>query len=174
MIEEPRQERILDVDIEREMRKAYLDYAMSVIVDRALPDVRDGLKPVQRRILWTMHEMGLAPNRPTRKSAGIVGDVMGKYHPHGLAEREREACRHGPDALMKDRPAHYLIQDRGDDPAVGHAVVALMLDARRERRLGPVLGEPELEVQADGVRPAAGEAPVVEIQPELRGLDGGH
>ncbi len=78
-------ERILNQDIEKEMRKAYLDYAMSVIVSRALPDVRDGLKPVQRRILWTMHEMGLRPDRPTRKSAAIVGDVMGKYHPHGDA-----------------------------------------------------------------------------------------
>ena len=78
-------ERILQQDIEKEMRKAYLDYAMSVIVERALPDVRDGLKPVQRRILWTMHEMGLQANRATRKSAAIVGDVMGKYHPHGDA-----------------------------------------------------------------------------------------
>ncbi len=85
MIDEPAKQRILDVDIEREMRKAYLDYAMSVIVERALPDVRDGLKPVQRRILWTMHEMGLRSDRQTRKSAAIVGDVMGKYHPHGDA-----------------------------------------------------------------------------------------
>src|SRR5690348_4603205 len=67
------------------MRRSYLDYAMSVIVGRALPDIRDGLKPVHRRILFGMHEMGLAPNRPTKKSARIVGDVMGKYHPHGDA-----------------------------------------------------------------------------------------
>src|SRR5512140_1911616 len=65
------------------MRRSYLDYAMSVIVGRALPDVRDGLKPVHRRILFGMHEMGLHSNRPTRKCAKIVGDVMGKYHPHG-------------------------------------------------------------------------------------------
>src|SRR5438132_837067 len=65
------------------MRQAYLDYSMSVIVARALPDVRDGLKPVQRRILYTMHEMGLRNDRPFRKSAAIVGEVMGKYHPHG-------------------------------------------------------------------------------------------
>jgi DNA gyrase subunit A len=84
MIEGPG-ERIVDVDLEREMRKAYLDYAMSVIVERALPDVRDGSKPVQRRILWTMRELGLAANRPTVKSARIVGEVMGKYHPHGDA-----------------------------------------------------------------------------------------
>ena len=69
--------------IEDEMRSSYLDYAMSVIVSRALPDVRDGLKPVQRRILYAMHEMDLRPNTAYRKSAAIVGEVMGKYHPHG-------------------------------------------------------------------------------------------
>ena len=66
-----------------EMRRSYLDYAMSVIVSRALPDVRDGLKPVHRRILYAMHENGYDYNKPYRKSARIVGDVMGKYHPHG-------------------------------------------------------------------------------------------
>src|SRR5271154_1139847 len=76
---------IISVNIEDEMRRSYLDYAMSVIVGRALPDVRDGLKPVHRRILWGMHELGLQPNRPTRKCAKITGDVMGKYHPHGNA-----------------------------------------------------------------------------------------
>jgi DNA gyrase subunit A len=74
---------VVTVYLEDEMRKSFLDYAMSVIVARALPDVRDGLKPVQRRILYTMHEMGLLPNRPFRKSAAVVGDVLGKYHPHG-------------------------------------------------------------------------------------------
>ena len=73
------------VNIEDEMRRSYLDYAMSVIVGRALPDIRDGLKPVHRRILHGMNELGLAPNRPTRKCAKITGDVMGKYHPHGNA-----------------------------------------------------------------------------------------
>jgi len=73
----------IPINIEDEMRRSYLDYAMSVIISRALPDIRDGLKPVQRRILYTMHEMGLRPNRPTRKCAKIVGEVMGKYHPHG-------------------------------------------------------------------------------------------
>ncbi len=71
------------VGIDREMRSAYLDYAMSVIVSRALPDVRDGLKPVHRRILYTMNEMGLSANAAFRKCAAFVGDVMGKYHPHG-------------------------------------------------------------------------------------------
>lgn len=71
------------VNIEQEMRNAYLDYAMSVIVSRALPDARDGLKPVQRRILYAMHDMGLRPNTAYKKSARIVGEVLGKYHPHG-------------------------------------------------------------------------------------------
>ena len=74
---------LIGINIEDEMRRSYLDYAMSVIVGRALPDIRDGLKPVHRRILFGMHEMGLQPNRPTRKCAKIVGEVLGKYHPHG-------------------------------------------------------------------------------------------
>jgi DNA gyrase subunit A len=74
---------LVPINIEDEMKRSYLDYAMSVIVGRALPDIRDGLKPVHRRILFTMYQMGLLPNRPTRKCARIVGDVMGKYHPHG-------------------------------------------------------------------------------------------
>jgi DNA gyrase subunit A len=74
---------IQPVNIEEEMRRSYLDYSMSVIIGRALPDVRDGLKPVHRRILYTMQQMGLLPNRATRKCARIVGEVMGKYHPHG-------------------------------------------------------------------------------------------
>ena len=76
---------LVPINIEEEMRRSYLDYAMSVIVGRALPDIRDGLKPVHRRILHGMNELGLAPNRPTRKCAKITGDVMGKYHPHGNA-----------------------------------------------------------------------------------------
>ncbi|MDQ2968690.1 MAG: DNA gyrase subunit A, partial [Actinomycetota bacterium] len=70
-------------ELDQEVRTSFLDYAMSVIVSRALPDVRDGLKPVHRRVLYAMHEAGLQPNRPTRKSARVVGDVMGNYHPHG-------------------------------------------------------------------------------------------
>ena len=76
-------EKILPVLMEDEMRNSYLDYSMSVIVSRALPDVRDGLKPVHRRILFAMYELGMTPNRPYKKSARIVGEVLGKYHPHG-------------------------------------------------------------------------------------------
>ncbi|MDM7937122.1 MAG: DNA topoisomerase 4 subunit A [Cyanobium sp. CZS 48M] len=77
------EERIQPIALHQEMQRSYLEYAMSVIVGRALPDVRDGLKPVQRRILFAMHELGLTPDRPYRKCARVVGDVLGKYHPHG-------------------------------------------------------------------------------------------
>ncbi|MGD8554280.1 MAG: DNA gyrase subunit A, partial [Anaerolineales bacterium] len=76
---------VRQVDIDEQMRGAYLDYAMSVIVARALPDACDGLKPVQRRILYAMHDMGIRSNTPYRKSARIVGEVLGKFHPHGDA-----------------------------------------------------------------------------------------
>ena len=76
-------ERQTPVPIEEEMRKSYLDYAMSVIVGRALPDIRDGLKPVHRRVLFAMSELGLSFNRPYKKAARVVGEVLGKYHPHG-------------------------------------------------------------------------------------------
>ena len=74
---------ILPIHLEKEMQKSFISYAMAVIVDRALPDVRDGLKPVHRRILYSMSELGLSADKPFRKSARIVGDVLGKYHPHG-------------------------------------------------------------------------------------------
>ena len=77
--------KVIPVDIEREMRKSFLEYSMSVIVSRALPDVRDGLKPVHRRILYTMNEAGLTPDKKYLKCAATVGDVLGKYHPHGDA-----------------------------------------------------------------------------------------
>ena len=80
---EPMDQRIIDVNLEEEMKKSYIDYAMSVIIGRALPDVRDGLKPVHRRILYSMNELGLTADKPYKKSARIVGDVLGKYHPHG-------------------------------------------------------------------------------------------
>ena len=71
------------ISLQEEMQRSYLEYAMSVIVGRALPDARDGLKPVQRRILFAMYELGLTPDKPFRKCARVVGDVLGKYHPHG-------------------------------------------------------------------------------------------
>jgi DNA gyrase subunit A len=78
-----KEDRIISINIDEEMRAAYIDYSMSVIVSRALPDVRDGLKPVHRRVLYGMLDLGLANNKPYKKSARIVGEVLGKYHPHG-------------------------------------------------------------------------------------------
>ena len=75
--------KIVPVNIREEMKRCYIDYAMSVIVGRALPDVRDGLKPVHRRILFAMNELGMYPDKPFKKCARIVGEVLGKYHPHG-------------------------------------------------------------------------------------------
>ncbi len=83
------------------MKRSYLDYAMSVIVSRALPDVRDGLKPVHRRILYSIHEQGHTPDKKYRKSARVVGDVMGKYHPHGDPRDLRRAGAHGADFSMR-------------------------------------------------------------------------
>ncbi|MEG2459587.1 MAG: DNA gyrase subunit A, partial [Clostridia bacterium] len=90
-------QKIISVNIEDEMRKSYIDYAMSVIVARALPDVRDGMKPVHRRILYVMNELSLWPEKPYRKCAGIVGDVLGNYHPHGDAAVYDALVRLGQD-----------------------------------------------------------------------------
>ncbi|MDE2765731.1 MAG: DNA gyrase subunit A, partial [Chloroflexota bacterium] len=107
---------IRPVRIDDEMRAAYLDYAMSVIVSRALPDVRDGLKPVQRRILYSMHEMGLRPNSSHKKSAGVVGEVMGKYHPHGDAAIYDALVRMAQDFSMR-RPHGTQPRDIRDGEA---------------------------------------------------------
>jgi DNA gyrase subunit A len=112
--------RIKDVDIEKEMRQSFLDYSMSVIVSRALPDVRDGLKPVHRRILYTMYEKGLEPNKPYHKCADTVGSVLGSYHPHGDASVYDALVR-----LAQDFSMRYMLVDGhgnfgsvdGDPPA---------------------------------------------------------
>ena len=112
--------KIIERDIDEEMKMAYISYAMSVIVQRALPDVRDGLKPVHRRILYTMHEDGLTPDKPYRKSATTVGDVLGRYHPHGDASVYDALVR-----LAQDFSMRYMLVDGhgnfgsidGDPPA---------------------------------------------------------
>ncbi len=98
------------INIEDEMKRSYIDYAMSVIIGRALPDVRDGLKPVHRRILYGMHEMGLAPNKPYRKCAKIVGEVMGNYHPHGDSAIYDALVRMAQDFTMR----YVLIDGQGN------------------------------------------------------------
>ncbi|MGA1790786.1 MAG: DNA gyrase subunit A, partial [bacterium] len=110
----------IPVDIEDEMRTSYLDYAMSVIIGRALPDVRDGLKPVHRRILYGMHELGLSWNRAYKKSARIVGEVLGKYHPHGDSALYDSITRMVQDFSMRipliDGQGNFGSVD-GDSPA---------------------------------------------------------
>ncbi|CUS87743.1 DNA gyrase subunit A [Candidatus Kryptonium thompsonii] len=114
------QEKIQPVEIEEEIKYSYLDYAMSVIVSRALPDVRDGLKPVQRRVLYTMYELGLLHNRPYKKCARIVGEALGKYHPHGDAAVYDTLVRLAQDFTMRyplvDGQGNFGSID-GDSPA---------------------------------------------------------
>ncbi len=98
--------KLIDINIEEDMKKSYLDYSMSVIVSRALPDVRDGLKPVHRRILYAMDELGMTPDKPYRKSARIVGDVLGKYHPHSDTSVYDAMVR-----LAQDFNTRYLLVD---------------------------------------------------------------
>lgn len=113
-------QKIIDVELTKEMKKSYIDYAMSVIVSRALPDVRDGLKPVHRRILYTMHEAGLTPDKPYKKCATTVGDVLGKYHPHGDASVYDALVRLAQDFSMRyclvDGQGNFGSVD-GDPPA---------------------------------------------------------
>jgi len=97
---------IKPINIEEEMKKSFISYAMATIVSRALPDVRDGLKPVHRRILYSMHELGLAPDKPHRKSVRIVGDVLGKYHPHGDSAVYEAMVR-----MAQDFSTRYMLVD---------------------------------------------------------------
>src|ERR1700732_3057067 len=106
MADEPKQAHMIPVEIEAEMKKSYLDYAMSVIVSRAIPDVRDGLKPVHRRILYAMYEGGMTPNKPYKKSARVVVDVLAKYHPHGDASVYDALVR-----MAQDFSTRYLLVD---------------------------------------------------------------
>ena len=97
-------QKIINVDIEKEMKSSFIDYAMSVIVARALPDVRDGLKPVHRRILYAMYEDNLTSDRPYRKAATTVGNVLGRYHPHGDASVYDAMVRMAQDFSLRYPP----------------------------------------------------------------------
>ncbi|GIK41085.1 MAG: DNA gyrase subunit A [Chloroflexota bacterium] len=123
------------VDIDQQMQEAYLDYAMSVIVSRALPDVRDGLKPVHRRILYAMHDMGLRASQPYKKSARIVGEVLGKYHPHGDAAVYEAMVRMAQDFAMRlpliDGQGNFGSID-GDPPAAMRYTEARMASLANE------------------------------------------
>ena len=133
------------VDIGREMRSAYLDYAMSVIVARALPDARDGLKPVHRRILYAMHDMGLRPNTPHKKSARIVGEVLGKYHPHGDTAVYDAMARMAQDFSLR----YPLVDGQGNFGSVDGDSPAAM--RYTEARLNRIATELLLDIKKDTV-----------------------
>jgi DNA gyrase subunit A len=133
------------VNIEDEMRGSYLDYAMSVIVSRALPDVRDGLKPVHRRILYAMNDMGLRPNGPHRKSAGIVGEVLGKYHPHGDSSVYDAMVRMAQDFSMR----YPLVDGQGNFGSVDDDPPAAM--RYTEARLAKIAEEMLVDIEKETV-----------------------
>ncbi|HQL49489.1 MAG TPA: DNA gyrase subunit A, partial [Holophaga sp.] len=134
----PKPQRIEPIEIEREMRKSYLDYAMSVIVGRALPDVRDGLKPVHRRVLFAMKELGNDWNRPYKKSARTVGDVMGKYHPHGDQAIYDTLVRMAQPFSMR----HVLVDGQGNFGSIdGDSAAAMRYTEARLSRLGSEMME---------------------------------
>jgi DNA gyrase subunit A len=133
------------VDIQHEMRTAYIDYAMSVIVARALPDARDGLKPVQRRILYAMHDMGVRPTTPHKKSARIVGEVLGKYHPHGDSAVYEAMAR-----LAQDFSVRYMLVDgQGNFGSIDGDPPAAM--RYTEARLSPIAMELLNDIEKDTV-----------------------
>jgi len=136
---------MLPVDIEAEMRKSYLDYAMSVIIGRALPDVRDGLKPVHRRILYGMYELGLTSTKPYRKCAKIVGEVLGKYHPHGDAPVYDALVRMAQDFSMR----YPLVDGQGNFGSVDGDMPAAM--RYTEARLSQIAEELLADIEKETV-----------------------
>lgn len=144
--EEISPERVEPIALHQEMQRSYLEYAMSVIVGRALPDVRDGLKPVQRRILFAMHELGLTPDRPYRKCARVVGDVLGKYHPHGDQAVYDALVR----LVQTFASRHPLLDGHGNFGSVDDDPPAAM--RYTETRLAPIANEALLdEIGSDTV-----------------------
>jgi DNA gyrase subunit A len=136
---------VRQVDIDDQMRDAYLDYAMSVIVARALPDVRDGLKPVHRRILYAMHEMGIRSGTPYRKSARIVGEVLGKFHPHGDAAVYDAMARMAQDFSMR----YLLVDGQGNFGSIDGDPPAAM--RYTEARLDAIAGEILVDIEKETV-----------------------
>ncbi|MFN2572069.1 MAG: DNA gyrase subunit A, partial [Gemmatimonadales bacterium] len=138
-------ERILPRLIEDELKESFLDYSMSVIVSRALPDVRDGLKPVHRRILYAMNELGLVPGRPYKKSATVVGDVLGKYHPHGDAAVYDAMARMAQDFSLR----YMLVDGQGNFGSVDGDPPAAM--RYTEARLARTAEELLLDIDKDTI-----------------------
>ena len=130
---ETKQENVIRTDYSEIMQKSYIDYAMSVIISRALPDVRDGLKPVQRRTLYDMYELGIRYDKPYRKSARIVGDTMGKYHPHGDFSVYGALVRMAQDWAMR----YPLVDGQGNFGSVdGDSPAAMRYTEARLKKIG--------------------------------------
>ena len=127
------QDRIIKINIEEEMKSAYIDYSMSVIVSRALPDVRDGFKPVHRRILFGMNELGNTSDKPYKKSARVVGEVLGKYHPHGDSPVYGALVRMAQPWAMR----YMLVDGQGNYGSVdGDSAAAMRYTECRLRKIG--------------------------------------
>lgn len=144
-MDEQHSDKVLPVCLENEMQTSYIDYAMSVIITRALPDVRDGLKPVHRRILYAMHEAGMTPNKPYKKSARIVGEVLGKYHPHGDSSVYDATVR-----LAQDFSTRYpLVDGHGNFGSVDGDSAAAM--RYTEVRMAKITGEMLADIDKETV-----------------------
>ena len=136
---------LMPIDMEEELKKSFISYAMAVIVSRALPDVRDGLKPVHRRILYAMNELGVTPDKPYRKSARIVGDVLGKYHPHGDSSVYDATVRLAQDFNIR----YQLVDGQGNFGSIDGDGAAAM--RYTEARMTPLAMEMLRDIEKDTV-----------------------
>ena len=132
-------DKLLPTDLESELKKSFISYAMAVIINRALPDVRDGLKPVHRRILYDMNDLGMTPDKPFRKSARIVGDVLGKFHPHGDSSVYDAMVRLAQDFSIR----YMLVEGQGNFGSVDGDGAAAMryTEARLSKLSSHLIGE---------------------------------
>src|SRR4051812_27518371 len=156
--------RIETRELEQEMRASFLDYAMSVIVARALPDVRDGLKPVHRRVLYGMHEAGMQPNRPYKKCARIVGDVMGSYHPHGDSAIYDTLVRLAQPFSMR----YPLVDGQGNFGNIdGYPAAAMRYCVTADTRISTPQGTARIDTIVRGAKPGSENDVDIEVDDRL-------
>jgi DNA gyrase subunit A len=136
---------VVPVDIEKEVKRSFLEYSMSVIVSRAIPDVRDGLKPVHRRILYALYDQGMTHDKPHKKSANIVGEVMGKYHPHGDSSIYEAMVKLAQDFAMR----YPLVDGHGNFGSIDGDSAAAM--RYTESRMSKIAGEMLIDIEKETV-----------------------